>query len=204
MHPLFHKLVQLLNMLPGIGERSALRIAFHLLKGDMHFPNELGQTLQEFKRELCFCDICGGITAKKICEICSDSKRNQKLLCVVEEPGDILVIEKTGEFGGLYHVLMGSLSPLDGIGPEELRISELKERLLKKESAIEELFIATNPTLEGNATADYVHRIFWRESELRITRISHGLSTGSSIEFAETTALARSIRSRVLLYPEDS
>ena len=199
MQKAFHNLIQILSTLPGLGQRSALRIALYLMKSSTVFAQGLSQAVLELKQKLRFCRQCGGITEQEICEICNDTRRNHKLLCVVEEAADIFVIEKTGEFSGLYHVLMGALSPLDGIGPEELRLQELKQRL-ESNKGIEELFIATNPTLEGDATADYIHKLFQDQPELidlKITRISHGIPTGSAIEFAEPSVLARSIRARV-------
>ena len=199
MQKAFHNLIQILSSLPGIGPRSALRIALHLMKSSTVFVQDLSQAIVELKQKLRFCKQCGGITEREICEICGDPSRDDKLLCLVEEAADIFVIEKSGEFSGLYHVLMGALSPLDGIGPEELRLQELKQRL-DNSKEIEELFIATNPTLEGDATADYVHKLFQdhqKRRHLKITRISHGIPTGSAIEFAEASVLARSIRTRV-------
>ena len=195
MQKAFQNLTETLSSLPGIGQRSALRIALHFMKNTEAFAQNMSRAILELKEKLCFCKLCGGITETEVCEICSDLKRDSALLCVVEEPVDIFVIEKTGEFLGYYHVLMGALSPLDGIGPEELRLRELEERVAS-EKKIVELFIATNPTLEGDATADYVHKLFQNRANLSITRISHGIPTGSSIEFAETSVLARSIRAR--------
>ena len=195
MQKIFQNLTEILSTLPGIGQRSALRIAFHLMKSSNRFACDMSRAILELKEKLRFCKHCAGITEMEVCEICSDLKRNHELLCVVEEPADIFVIEKTGEFSGQYHVLMGALSPLDGIGPEELRLRELEQRLGSAKK-INELFIATNPTLEGDATADYVHKLFQNQPGLNITRISHGIPTGSSIEFADAAVLARSIRAR--------
>ena len=198
MHDPFHNLIRLLSTLPGIGQRSALRIVFYLLKQDTRAVEELSMAMLELKQKLRFCKQCGGITQQEVCEICCDTQRNPDYLCIVEQPKDIFIIEKTGEFSGYYHVLMGALSPLDGIGPEELRINELVARL-NQQKRIKELFLATNPTIEGDATADYIHKLFAKNTDLQITRISHGIPTGSAIEFAEPSVLAHSIRTRTAL-----
>ncbi len=194
----FHNLVEAFSQLPGIGERSASRIAFYLLKADASLGADIAQSITSLKEEIAFCEICGSLTERTICEICTDTSRDAKLLCVVEEPGDVFVIEKTGEFFGRYHVLMGAISPLDGIGPEDLRIEALDLKL-RQEEQLSEILIATNPTLEGDATADYINKLFQKYSRLKITRISHGIPTGSAIEFSEPSVLARSIRSRISL-----
>ncbi len=192
------KLCQLLSALPGIGQRSAMRIVLHLMKKDSSFAKDLSQSIVELKEKLGFCQECGSITQGKICDICLDPRRDRLRLCVVEEPGDVLVIERTKAFPGLYHVLMGALSPIDGIGPEELRIDALRLRL-QNHPDMRELFLATNPTLEGDATADYICKLFEEENSLQITRIAHGIATGSALEFAEAGVLAHSIRSRLAI-----
>lgn len=193
MFPALDNLVRLLTTLPGVGERSALRIAFHLLKADPERSADLAGAIRELRERVRFCRQCGGLAEGELCDICSDPARDPNALCVVEEPGDIFAIEKTGEFRGLYHVLLGALSPLDGVGPDDLRLGELFARL--QEAGPAELFIATNPTLEGDATAHYI-RDRLRNKPIRITRISHGIPTGASIEYADRGALARSIRAR--------
>jgi recombination protein RecR len=193
MYPALDNLVHLLSALPGIGKRSAMRIAFHILKSDPHFAKELGTSLLHIKEQIFLCEKCGGFSESEVCDICSNTRRDQAILCVVEQPSDIFAIEDTGEFTGLYHVLMGALSPLDGIGPSDLRLSELSHRLT--ELPIEEILIATNPTMEGDVTAQYIADMF-KNSKIHISRLSHGISTGSSIEFADKSALARSIRNR--------
>ena len=192
--PSLDNLVKNLSGLPGIGQRSALRIAFHILRMDDEQANQLARSLQTVRREIHFCKVCAGLTDQTVCEYCQDDSRSSDLLCIVEEPGDIFAIEKTGEFKGKYHVLGGALSPLDGIGPGELRIRELEERCGKDQ--VSELFVATNPTLEGDATAQYLADLFSQKPEIKLTRISHGIPTGTQIEFADRAALARSIRGR--------
>ena len=206
MFPALEKLVRMLTTLPGIGERSALRIAFHILKNEEVQARQLSQSILELRQNVHFCTDCGGLTESEgLCDICSNPSRDASSLCVVEEPGDIYAIEKTGEFQGLYHVLMGALSPLDGIGPEDLRLDELLERVnASRENSAEksfgEVFIATNPTLEGDATGHYIREML-RDSRVRLTRISHGIATGASIEYADRSTLARSIRARTELDP---
>lgn len=185
--------VRVLTGLPGIGQRSARRIAFHLLKSDVRETEELAGTMLDLRRRIRFCSVCGGLSTTDLCSICSDSMRDRSCLCIVEEPSDIFAIENTGEYRGLYHVLMGCLSPLDGIGPDDLRIRELEDRA--RDGTIAEWFIATNPTLEGDATASFLMERF-RHTGIRFTRISHGIPTGSGIEFADRSTLARSIRER--------
>lgn len=185
--------VRVLTSLPGIGQRSARRIAFHLLKADLRETEDLAATMLDLRRRVRFCTRCGGLSTAELCPICSDDRRERSLLCIVEEPSDIFAIENTGEYRGLYHVLMGALSPLDGIGPDELRLKELEERASRESFA--EWFVATNPTLEGDATASFIAERF-RHTGVKFTRISHGIPTGSGIEFADRSTLARSIRER--------
>ncbi|MCB1166835.1 MAG: recombination protein RecR [Leptospiraceae bacterium] len=197
MHfPALEQLVDLLGSLPGIGKKSARRIAFHILKSDPENSRRLSESVLRLRQEVRFCKQCGGLAEADLCHICSDTARDQSLLCVVEEPSDVFSIEDTGEFQGLYHVLMGALSPLDGIGPEDLRLKELSERI--EQHPFREIFVATNPTLEGDATAHYISEMFANRG-FRFTRISHGIATGASIEYADRGTLARSIRERKAL-----
>ena len=195
MHfPALDNLIRLLSSLPGIGQRSAARIAFHLLRSDYAIAEQLGQAIKTLHEEIHFCTLCGGLSQEKgLCSICSLPERDNGSLCVLEEANDIYAIEQTGEFRGRYHVLGGVLSPLDGVGVDDLRIAELRKRMSAEN--FQEIFIATNPTLEGDATARYIADLF-KESQARLTRISHGLPTGSTIEYADGAALARSIRER--------
>ncbi len=205
MFPALEKLVRMLTTLPGIGERSALRIAFHILKSEELQAGQLSDAIRELRSNVHFCTDCGGLSESPgLCYICANPAREHGTLCVVEEPGDIFAIEKTGEYSGVYHVLLGALSPLDGIGPEDLRLNELFARIQDRSGGetatnsapVTEVFIATNPTLEGDATAHYIHERLTAAGDVRITRISHGLPTGASIEYADRSTLARSIRSR--------
>lgn len=170
-----------------------MRIAFYLLQSDKEISEQISHAIKKLKEEIRFCDICGGLTETDICTICDDTSRDDSIICVVEEPNDIYAIENTGDFKGKYHVLNGALSPLDGIGVEDLRIKELLDRI--KTILPKEIFIATNPTLEGDATARYIADQL-EGKNIRITRISHGIPTGSAIEYADSAALSRSIRGR--------
>lgn len=194
LFPALENAVRMLSSLPGIGPRSAMRIAFHLIRTDAEKSKDLAEALERLKTEVRSCVKCGSLSDQDLCPICRDARRDRSVICVVEEPGDVFAIEKTGEHRGLYHVLMGAISPLDGIGPGDLRIEELVRRL-KSEGGVREVLLATNPTLEGDATADYIASLIGR-TEIKITRISHGVPTGASIEYADKSTLARSIRLR--------
>lgn len=191
---IFDRMVTSLSSLPGIGRKSATRISFHLLRMD---PSQFDQfiiNLKTTKENLHFCKICAGITELEICEICSSPKRDSHILCIVEQPEDIFFIEKTNVFSGKYHVLNGAISPLDGIGPDQLRIDSLERRI--DEEDISEILIATNPTLEGDATASYIHGIL-KSQNINITRIAHGLTVGGTIEFSDQYTLSKAIQSRL-------
>lgn len=185
-----------MTSLPGIGKKSAYRIGFHVLRMDESQFKIFLDNLTEFKEGLGFCKICGSITQEVICDVCTSEKRNAKLICVVEQPEDVFFIENTGEFQGKYHVLNGVISPIDGIGPENLRIQELVQRIAKE--GVEELLLATNPTLEGDATASYINQLVGQEN-VKITRIAHGVTVGSTIEYADQYTLGKAIKSRVSL-----
>ncbi|MDX1957206.1 MAG: recombination mediator RecR [Leptospiraceae bacterium] len=190
---LLKKLVNTLSSLPGIGKKSAYRIGFHLIRMEETRFQQLIENLKEIKENIKFCKTCGSITDREVCDICLSETRSNEFLCVVEMPEDIFFIENTGEFKGKYHVLGGVISPIDGIGPDKLKISELLERL--KSSSIKELLIATNPTLEGDATASYIANLL-KDTDIRFTRIAHGVTIGSTLEFADQYTLGRAIRGR--------
>ena len=191
--PALENLIEALSALPGVGRRSALRMAFHILRMDPEQAQGLSRSIERVQAEIRFCTRCGSLTDAELCSVCTDTRRDGRLLCVVEEPGDVYAIERTGEFRGRYHVLGGALSPLDGVGPDDLTLRELAARV--EGGPVEEVFLATNPTLEGDATAQYVAGLL-RPHGLRMTRISHGIPTGTPLEYADEGALARSIRSR--------
>ena len=187
------RLIDEFKRLPGIGQKSAQRMAFHVLRGTREDAEGLAQALLEVKDRMRLCAICHNISDSETCSICSDSSRNQKVLCVVEEPRNIIVIEKTRQFQGLYHVLHGSLSPLRGIGPEQLKVKSLLERL--QGSTIEEVIIATNPTVEGEATAVYLSRLL-RPLGIRVTRIGMGIPVGSDLDYVDEVTMLKSMEGR--------
>ena len=185
------RLIAELSRLPGIGPKTATRLAHHVLRGSTEDARALSESLLEVKEKLFHCSTCNNITARDPCDICSDPERDQHRICVVEEPFNILPIERTGEYKGLYHALMGALSPQRGIGPEQLDIDGLVSRL----DDIEELIVATNPNVEGEATALYLARQL-RVKDIRITRLAFGLPIGADLEFVDEVTLARSFTGR--------
>ncbi len=191
--PAIQAVVNELRKLPGIGPKSAQRMAFHLLKRSREDVGALASAIRDLKEKVRFCSRCHGIAEGELCGFCADPARDASLVCVVEEPGDVFAVEKTGEFRGRYHVLMGALSPLDGIGPEELTIASLERRV--GEDGIKEAIIATNPNLEGDATAMYLSKALSPKG-VQVSRIARGLPVGTSLEFADEVTLTRSIEGR--------
>jgi len=179
--------------LPGIGRKSAQRIAFYLLKAPEEEAKALARSVQELKEKIRLCSVCFTPTEKDPCSICNHDGRERSMICVVEEPSDVLSLERTKEYRGLYHVLGGALSPLDGIGPEQLHIRELRERLEGDE--IREVIVATNPTTEGETTALYLAKLI-RPLGIRVTRIARGLPVGSALDLADEVTLKRSLEGR--------
>ena len=186
-------LIDELGRLPGVGPKSAQRIAFHLLQSDPVDVRRLAEVLVEVKARVKFCTICFNVSEDDQCRICRDPRRDQSVLCVVEEYKDVVAIERTREFKGRYHVLGGAISPIDGIGPDQLRIRELMVRLA--DGAITEVILATDPNLEGEATATYLTRML-REFGLRITRLASGLPVGGDLEYADEVTLGRAFAGR--------
>ncbi len=184
-----------LSKLPGIGRKSAQRLVFFLLKRPAEEVGGLAQALNELHEKVRYCSRCFNITEQDPCPICSDPLRDRRLICVVEEANDVVALEKTGEFKGLYHVLGGALSPLDGIGPDDLKIKAL---LLRLSEGIEEIILATNPNTEGEATALYLARLL-KPMEIRLSRIARGIPVGADIEYADELTLSRAMAGRVLL-----
>ncbi|WP_039948406.1 recombination mediator RecR [Leptospira fainei] len=193
---LIEGMVSALSSLPGIGKKSAYRISFHLLRQDPTVFHGFIQSLVDTKDRIRFCLRCGAYSEAETCELCLSSKRDGHTICVVEQPEDVFFIENTGEFRGRYHVLNGVISPLEGIGPQDLRIKELVARIEPEE--IKEVLVATNPTLEGDATADYLLRQL-QSLNVVVTRIAYGITVGGSIELADQYTLGRAIRSRLKL-----
>jgi recombination protein RecR len=189
-------LIDELGRLPGVGPKSAQRIAFHLLAAEPADVRRLVLALTEVKDKVRFCTICGNVSQDEQCRICRDTRRDLAVLCVVEEPKDIVAIEKTREFRGRYHVLGGAISPIDGIGPDDLRTRELMTRLA--DGTVTEVIIATDPNLEGEATAAYLARLM-RPMGLRITRLASGLPVGGDLEYADEITLGRALEGRRLL-----
>jgi len=198
MTPQITELTRLISSFPGIGYKSANRIVFFLLKQKKEYISNLVETIKYLQDNISYCTFCGIPVEINIeCQFCS-TDRDHSAMCVIEQPTDALSIENSGDFHGLYHVLMGSLSPLDGIGPEDIRLKELYERTLKN-SELKEIIIATNPSIEGNATAHYIADHLHKFSQIKITRIASGLAMGSQIEYADSRIIAQSLRSRTLL-----
>jgi recombination protein RecR len=189
-------LIDELGRLPGVGPKSAQRIAFHLLAADPVDVRRLVAALTEVKERVRFCTVCGNVAEEEQCRICRDPRRDPAVICVVEEPKDVVAIEKTREFRGRYHVLGGAISPIEGVGPEDLRIRELMQRLA--DDAVTELIIATDPNLEGEATATYLARLV-KPMELRVTRLASGLPVGGDLEYADEVTLGRAFEGRRLL-----
>ena len=187
------RLVQELVKLPGIGEKTATRLAFHLIRAERRDVDGLAAALASLRDEIRTCAICCGLAAQDPCEICSDLRRTAEVVCVIEESADLVAIERSGGFSGRYHVLQGTLSPLDGVGPNDLRITELLRRL--GDGVIREVIIATNPTTEGEATALYLAKLL-KPFGVRVSRIAHGLPMGGDVEYADTATLGKALEGR--------
>jgi recombination protein RecR len=189
-------LIDELGRLPGVGPKSAQRIAFHLLQADPADVRRLVEALTEVKEKVRFCSTCGNVSQDDQCRICRDPRRDLTVLCVVEEPKDVVAIEKTREFKGRYHVLGGAISPIEGVGPDDLRIRELMARLA--DEPVSEIILATDPNLEGEATATYLARLL-KPMGLRVTRLASGLPVGGDLEYADEITLGRAFEGRRLL-----
>lgn len=190
---LIQTLIDELGQLPGIGPKSAQRIAFYIIENRHYDPAPLADALAHVRQVVHFCPICGNVTEAETCSICTDVKRDQSVICIVEEPKDVVAIERTHEYHGLYHVLGGAISPIDGIGPEQLRIASLLPRLA--DSTVEEIIIATDPNLEGEATATYLSRQL-SIYDLAVTRLASGLPVGGDLEYADEITLGRAFEGR--------
>lgn len=190
---LIQELIDELGRLPGIGPKSAQRIAFHILQTESFEVSRLSEVLVLVKEKVHFCRICGNVTEQETCVICRDPRRAQNLICVVEEAKDVVAVERTREFRGLYHVLGGAISPIDGVGPDDLRIRQLMQRLA--DGTVEEVILATDPNLEGEATATYLSRLL-KTLEIRVTRLASGLPVGGDLEYADEVTLGRAFEGR--------
>jgi len=187
------QLLEELKRMPGIGQKTAERLSFFLMRGSAEKANKLADAIRNVKDKIIICSQCNGITEKDPCDICSDPKRDTSFLCVVEEPHDVYAMENMGYFRGVYHVLMGVISPLDGIGPSDLTIEALKQRVIQNN--IQEVVLATNPDMEGESTAVYIAKIL-KSPNIKITRIARGLPIGSDIEYADEVTLMKSLEGR--------
>jgi recombination protein RecR len=187
------RLIQEFHKLPGVGPKSAQRLTYYLLRAPQEEAQALAQAILEVKEKIVFCSVCENVTDTDPCLICTDSQRDRSQICVVEEPLDILALERSRSYHGLYHVLHGVISPMDGVGPEDLKVEELLGRL--KGGTVSEVILATNPNLEGEATAMYLNRLL-RPLGVRVTRLARGLPTGADLEYADDLTLARAIEGR--------
>ena len=189
-------LIDELGRLPGVGPKSAQRIAFYILQTEGYDPSRLADVLTTVRDKVRFCEICGNVSEQTTCSICRDPRRDQSLICVVEEAKDVVAIERTREFRGLYHVLGGAISPIQGVGPDQLRIRQLMSRLA--DASVREIIIATNPNVEGEATAAYLSRML-QAMEMRVTRLASGLPVGGDLEYADEVTLGRAFEGRRLV-----
>ncbi|WP_246946185.1 recombination mediator RecR [Bacillus pinisoli] len=187
------KLIDSFMKLPGIGPKTAVRLAFFVLNMKEEDVLEFGKSLVNAKRNLTHCSVCGHITDKDPCQICDDQSRDKSVICVVQDPKDVIAMEKMREYNGYYHVLHGAISPMDGIGPEDINIATLLKRL--QDDTVQEIILATNPNIEGEATAMYISRLL-RPTGIRITRIAHGLPVGGDLEYADEVTLSKALEGR--------
>ena len=187
------ELIDEFGRLPGIGPKSAQRIAFHIVQNESFDTSRLAEALTEVKLKVRFCEICGNVAESEQCRICQDPRRSVAVICVVEEAKDVVAIERTREFRGTYHVLGGAISPIDGVGPDDLRVRELVTRLASNE--VQEVIIATDPNLEGEATATYLSRLL-RDLGVTVTRLASGLPVGGDLEYADEVTLGRAFEGR--------
>lgn len=185
------KLVNAFSKLPGIGGKTALRLAYHIIGAPQEDVNELISALKEVKEKINYCVVCGNFCEGEKCSICEDSRRDSSVICVVKDPRDVIAMEKTGSFSGVYHVLHGTISPIDGIGPDDIRIKELLSRI----DGVREIIIATNPDVEGDATAMYIARLL-KPFNIKVTRIAHGIPIGGDLEYIDEVTLAKALDGR--------
>ena len=189
-----NKLINELGKLPGIGGKTAQRLAFHVLSLTDREAEMLAESIVEGKRSLHYCSVCGNLTDKDICGICSDGSRDRSVICVVETPQDVMAMERIREYKGTYHVLHGAISPAEGIGPADINLKSLIERL-QGDSDVEEVIIATNPNIEGEATAMYIARLL-KPAGIKVTRIAHGIPVGGDLEYADEVTLLKAVEGR--------
>lgn len=190
------RLIEQFMKLPGIGPKTAARLAFHVMGMELKDVEEFGKALHDVKTSLTECAVCCNITEKTPCSICADPRRDRLVICVVQEPRDVVAMERTHEFHGTYHVLHGAISPMEGIGPQEIRIKELVTRI--GEDDVDEVILATNPNVEGEATAMYISRLL-KPFAIKVSRIAHGLPVGGDLEYADEVTLAKALEGRRVL-----
>lgn len=186
-------LIEEFSKLPGVGRKTAQRLAFHVINMNMNDVEALSKAIVEAKKEIKYCSICYNITDKDPCSMCSNKNRDSSVICVVEDPRDVAAMERTKEFNGQYHVLNGAISPMDGIGPDMIRIKELIQRLGNQD--VREIIMATNPTIEGEATAMYIARLL-KPMGIKVTRIAHGLPVGGDLEYADEVTISKALEGR--------
>ena len=189
----FSKLIDAFRKMPGVGSKSAVRMAYHILSLSKDEAKELADTIIDATEKIHYCSVCQNITEDEVCEICSNEKRDHSVLCVMEKPKDVIALEKTREYFGMYHVLHGSISPLDNIGPEELKIKELLQRI--SEGEFKEVIMANSPSIEGEATAMYISKLI-KPFGVKVSRIAYGLPVGGDLEYADQVTLAKAIEGR--------
>lgn len=189
----FSKLVDVFRKMPGVGSKSAVRMAYHILSLSDEETKEIISAISDAKQKIHYCSICQNITETDPCEICSNPKRDRTLLCVMDKPKDVIALEKTREYFGLYHVLHGSISPMDGIGPDDLKIKELLSRVAEGE--FKEIIMANNPSIEGEATAMYISKLL-KPFGVKVSRIAYGVPVGGDLEYADQITLAKAIEGR--------
>ncbi len=195
--PPIQRLVTELSKLPGIGNRTAQRLAFHILRASEQDALGLAEAIKEVKEKVGLCEVCFNLADEPRCRICQDTRRDASVICVVEEPSDVIPMERTHEFQGLYHVLGGALSPIDGVEPEDLKIDELYARVARGEPTVREVVLATNPTTTGEATALHIaEELRRRAAQLTITRLASGLPVGSDLEYADEVTLGKALSGR--------
>jgi len=195
--PPVQRLVGELSKLPGIGSRSAQRLAFYILRGSAEDADALAEAIREVKEKIRLCEVCFNLTDEARCRICQDARRDHGLICVVEEPSDVIPMERTHEYRGTYHVLGGALSPIDGVDPEDLKIAELFARVGAPDPSVREVVLATNPTTTGEATALYIaEELRARAPQLTVTRLASGLPVGSDLEYADEVTLGKALAGR--------
>lgn len=193
----FDKCVFELSKLPGVGKKTALRLAMYIMKMSENEVTELSESIVNLRKSIRYCKECGGLSETEICSICSDEYRDKSIVCIVEEPKDIFVIEASGRYKGVYHVLGGKIAPLDGIGPDDLNIKSLIKSISERE--IDEIILATNPDIEGETTAAYIHKLL-KDMNVKVTRIASGVPTGGMLEFADDITILKSLENRREMY----